>query len=161
MQFDTTRTEVGEALFQLKNRGDWDQVEPLAQELATRVIPLFPDIGLIVPVPASKTRARQPVFEIAAALAKKMGLTYFDNIVQKAPAVAGAPQLKDLKTKAEKVAALADRFSINDQINGEGKWNVLVIDDLFDSGASMETVCVALETYNKIDKIYVAVLTWK
>lgn len=161
MQFDTTRTQVGEALFQLKNRGDWNQVEPLAQELATSAFPCFRDVGIIVPVPASVTRAKQPVFEIATALAKKTGLTSFEDIVRKAPAVKGAPQLKNLNTKAAKAAALAGRISINDEIDQDGKWNVLVVDDLFDSGASMEAVCTALKSYHKIDKIYVAALTWK
>lgn len=161
MQFDTTRTEVGEALFQLKNRNDWDQIEPLADELRRTAFPLFSNIELIVPVPPSKTRAKQPVYELAKALAGKTGLTSFENIIHKSPDVVGAPQLKDLSSKEEKSAALAGRFSISDQINGDGKWNALIIDDLFDSGASMEAVCAALLTYRKIGKIYVTALTWK
>ena len=161
MQFDTTRTEVGEALFQLKNRKDWSQVEPLSEALHTSVFPLFKDVGLIIPVPASKVRKKQPVFELASSLANRVALTSFEGIVQKAPAKDGAPQLKDLNTKAEKVEALAGRFSINDQINGDGKWNVLVVDDLYHTGASVEAVCEALATYTKIDKIYVAALSWR
>jgi len=161
MQFDTIRSEVGEALYQLKYRGDWDQVEPLAQELATRLPSLFPNIGLIVPVPATNYRPKQPVLEIATALAKKLGVPSFDNIVQKEPAADSAPQLKNLTTKAEKEAALTDRFSINDEITSRGRWNVLVLDDLFDTGASLEAVCAVLRGYRKIRKIYVATLTWK
>lgn len=161
MQFDTTRTEVGEALFQLKNRDDWDQVEPLAEELHKSAFPLFPEIGLIVPVPASKARPRQPVYEIARSLARRCGLVSFENIVQKAPHVAGDPQLKDLNTKEEKSAALAGKFSINDGIQENGRWNVLVVDDLFHTGASMEAVCAALATYPKVASIYVAALTWR
>lgn len=161
MQFDTTRTEIGQALYQLKNKSDWEQVEPLADELKRTAFPLFSDIRLIVPILPSQVRHRQPVFEIASALAKKTGLTSFEDIVQKAPAKAGGPQLKNLNSKAEKVAALAGRLSINDQINGDGKWNVLVIDDIYDTGASMEAVCGVLQTYNKIGKVYVAALTWR
>lgn len=161
MQFNTTRTEIGEALFLLKNRNDWEQVEPLADELKRTAFPLFLGVGLIVPVPPSQARQRQPVFEIASALARKTGLTSFENILQKAPAKAGAQQLKNLNTKTAKVAALAGRLSINDRINGEGTWNVLVIDDIYDTGASMEAVCGVLQTYNKIGKIYVAALTWR
>lgn len=161
MQFDTTRTEVGEALFQLKYRNDWKQVEPLAEELKRTAFPLFSNVGLIVPVPPSQIRKRQPVFEIANTLAEKTGLTSFENIVQKTSANASATPLKNLSSSTTKVAALAGRFSINDQITGNGKWNVLVIDDLYDTGASMQAVCGALKTYQKIGKIYVAALTWK
>ena len=147
MQFDTTRTEVGEALYQLKNRHDWNQIEPLSHVLHTSVFPYFKDIGLIVPVLASKIRAKQPVYELAASLAKRANIASFNEIVEKAANEQGLPQLKDLETKDEKAAALAGLFSINDQIKGEGKWNVLVVDDLYHTGASLEAVCAALATY--------------
>ena len=161
MQFDTTRTEIGEALFQLKNRNDWKQVGPLADELHNVAFTMFKKVGLIVPVPASKHRARQPVFELAKALAQRTKLTSFEDIVRTAPAPAGTPQLKDLNTKAEKAEVLAGRFSINDEITGDGRWNALVVDDLYHTGASLEAVCGALATYTKIDKVYVAALTWR
>tara|TARA_R110000824_G_scaffold158879_1_gene332936 strand:- start:196 stop:786 length:591 start_codon:yes stop_codon:yes gene_type:complete len=160
-KFDTTRTQIGEALYQLKYGGDWAQVGPLAQELANSAFPLFPNIGLIVPVPPSKQRLRQPVYEIAAELARLKKLSSFEQLVLRAPAAAGAPQLKNLNSKEEKVAALAGRLSISDTINGQGKWNALVVDDLYDTGASIEAVCATLKTYPKIDKIYVAALTWR
>lgn len=69
--------------------------------------------------------------------------------------------LKDLHSKAEKVAAIGNSFSINDEITTDGRWNVLVVDDLFDSGASMDAACAVLRKYPKVGKIYVAALTWK
>ena len=123
-------------------------------------MPKFGPIGLVIPVPASVTRARQPVYEVAAAVAKRIKVESFEGIVCKA-AANGAVALKNLGTKEEKVAALEGRFTIKDTITNEGRWNALVVDDLFDSGASMEAVCAALRTYRKIDKIYVATLTWK
>ncbi len=49
-QFDTQRTEVGEAVFQLKYRGDWSKVSPLAAQLVESVVPKFPNIGLVIPI---------------------------------------------------------------------------------------------------------------
>lgn len=155
-QFDTTRSEAGEASYQLKYRGDWNQVEPLAEALATAVFPKLGSVGFIVPMPASKVRARQPVTELALALGQKVNTPVFESLT-KAP---GGPALKDLHTKEEKVAALAERLAVVDHIN-EGRWNVLLVDDLYDSGASMEAACNALRGYAKVDKIYVAALTWK
>ncbi|WP_456024069.1 hypothetical protein [Pseudomonas protegens] len=49
----------------------------------------------------------------------------------------------------------------NGEITTDGCWNVLVVDDLFDSGASMDAACAVLRKYLKVGKIYVAALTWK
>ena len=156
--FDTLRSDVGEALFRLKYRQDWSQVDPLANELAAVICPLFKNVGLIVPMPPSKPRARQPVFEVATALGRKLNVPVFDDILRKG---AGDQQLKNLNNKSEKLDALRSRFTINDQISTDGRWNALLVDDLFDSGASAEAACMALREYKKIGKIYVAALTWK
>ncbi|QDL35837.1 ComF family protein [Serratia liquefaciens] len=156
--YDTTRTEVGEAVYQLKYKSDWNQVKPLAQCLYDQVYPMFDKVGFILPMAASNVRVRQPVTEVAQALAKLANIPCFDGLLLKA---AGGVSLKNLDTKEEKVAAIGDSFSVSPIITNEGCWNVLVIDDLYHTGASMEAACAALRGYNKIDKIYVAALTWR
>ncbi|MDD2875644.1 MAG: ComF family protein [Acidiphilium sp.] len=160
-RFDTTRSEPGESLYQLKYRGDWDQVKPLAAQVKTSLLPLFGKIGLIIPMPASTVRARQPVNEIATELGRLTDTPVFDNIIVKAPAPQGSPQLKNLHGREEKDAALQGRFSINPAITNEGCWNVLLLDDLFDTGATMDAVSKTLRTYKKINQVYAASLTWK
>lgn len=156
--WDTLRTEVGEALYQLKYKKDWDQVEPLAKELAESVFPKFKNVGLIIPMPPSTYRKRQPVFELAVELGQLVETPVFDGILKKK---SQGKQLKNLDNKAEKLEALDGVFSVIDEIEGTGPWNALLIDDLFDSGASIEMACLALRQYAKISKIYVATLTWK
>jgi predicted amidophosphoribosyltransferase len=158
--FDNERTEVGEAVYQLKYKDNWVQVDLLAQCLLQNAVPLFSNIQLIIPMAASKPRPRQPVTAISEALAQKMGhgLMSFNHLLLKA---SGGQSLKDLKTKDEKEAAVANAFSYNDQIDGPGPYNALIIDDLYHTGASMEAACATLRSYNKINKIFVAALTWK
>ena len=160
-RFDTTRSEPGEALYQLKYRNDWTQVGPLAAQVQTTLLPLFGKIGLIIPMPASTTRARQPVEEIANELGRLTKIPVFDNIVVRAPSAQGSPQLKNLSSREEKDAALQGRFSINPSIAAEGCWNALLLDDLFDTGATMDAVCKTLRTYRKIKGVYAASITWK
>lgn len=160
-RFDPTRSEPGEALFQLKYRNDWNQVAPLAAQVQTSLLPLFGQIGLIIPMPASTPRDRQPVTELANALGQLTGIPVFENMVVKAPAPLGSTPLKNLHTRAEKDAALAGRISINQCITNEGRWNALLLDDLFDTGATMNAVCQALRAYPKINHIYAAAITWK
>ena len=156
--YDTVRTEVGEALFQLKYRLDWSKVYPLANCLFTLAYPRFERVGFIIPMPASTVRQRQPVTEIAQTLARLADKPFSDKILLKTP---GDVSLKNLKTKQEKKDAIRNRFYINPYIVKDGSWNVLLIDDLYHTGASMEAACEVLRRYNKINKIYVAARTWR
>lgn len=129
--------------------------------MKTSLLPLFGKIGLIIPMPASTARARQPVNEIATELGRLTDTPVFDSIIVKAPAPQGSPQLKNLHSREEKEAALQGRFSINPAITNEGCWNALLLDDLFDTGATMDAVSKTLRTYKKINQVYAASLTWK
>ncbi|MCI1022878.1 ComF family protein [Pseudomonas putida] len=160
-RYDNTRSEPGEALYQLKYQNDWSQVEPLAAQIHQTLLPLLGNIGLIIPMPASKVRVKQPVNELAYALGRLTGKPVFDQLVSKAPAPDGSPALKDLRNREEKDAALAGRIKINDVIQADGSWNALLLDDLFDTGATMDAVCRALRGYRKINQIYAATITWK
>lgn len=159
--FDTKRSEPGEALYQLKYRNDFSQVEPLAAQIKESLLPMFGSVGLIVPMPASTVRTRQPVDEIAKELSRIADIPVFDNLIIKAPAQQGSPQLKNLNTRQEKDEALNGRFSINPAITNEGCWNALLLDDLFDTGATMDAVAKTLKTYKKIGNVYAASVTWK
>jgi predicted amidophosphoribosyltransferase len=156
--FETTRTEVGEATYHLKYRHDWAQAKPLAQAIADHIYPKLANVGFIVPMPASTQRSRQPVTEVANELGALVQVPVFDNVLLKA---ANGKSLKDLNTKDEKIEAIGDSLSVNDAITNEGQWNVLVVDNLFHTGASMEAACKVLRTYPKVRNIYVAALTWR
>ena len=80
-----------------------------------------------------------------------------ENVLIKAP---NETPLKDFRTKEEKFLAIGDSLQINDRVKEHGPGNVLIVDDLFQTGASMEAACRVLRTYNKVRDIYVAVLTW-
>ncbi len=160
-QFNTTRSEVGEALYQLKYKGDFTKVEPLAKEIATHIAPKFKDVGFIVPMPPSRQRLRQPVTEVAKSLSEILKVPMFDNILVKLPPDPDAKQIKDLVGKEAKVEALKGRIGLQQNITTEGKWNVLLVDDLYDTGASLEAATAKLREYNKVGNVYVAALTWK
>ena len=157
-RFESVRTDIGEALFLLKYRQNWDQVQHLAKALLDHAIPRFADIGFIVPMPASTMRTRQPVTEVAQTLGAMAGLPVFPDCLRKA---GNGKSLKDLRTKQEKIDAIGDSFSVHDSIQGDGPWNVLIVDDLFHTGASMDAACAALRKCPKVRSIYAAALTWR
>ena len=161
MQFDSTRSEPGEALYRLKYKNDFDQVNPLAQAMLEHIVPAIGRFSMVVPMPASKKRARQPVHEMAARLAELTGTLYADGLLLKNPPPPGAPEIKNLATKVEKLEALSKRFVLNPvHITNDGKWGALLIDDKCDSGASLEAACAILRTYAKIGQIFVATCSW-
>jgi len=157
-QFETLRTEAGEATYQLKYRRDLSQATRLAEAIATHVYPKFEHVGFIVPMPASTPRPRQPVTEVAAALGRLVNRPVSDQILQKR---GRGQSMKDLQAKQDKVAALGGAFTINEGfIQKTGRWNVLLVDDLYASGATMEAAAATLKAYSKVRNVYVVALTW-
>src|SRR5690606_18877595 len=155
-----TRSDPGEALYQLKYRGDFNQVDPLAQAIFDNIVPNLGSFAMVVPMPATNHRVRQPVDEIAQKLAQLTG-TLYAELLKKNPPPPGAPQIKDLPTKAAKVEALAERFVLDETvIDNQGRWNALLVDDRYDSGASAEAACAVLRTYAKVGEVLLATCTW-
>jgi len=157
-RFETTRTELGEAMYQLKYNADFTQVGAVAQELANTLFPRLDKVGLIVPMPASNPRPAQPVTVLAEALGRLVSVPVFDGMLTKTP---NGQQLKNMERKEDKVNALAGTFTLHEDITNEGRWNALILDDLFHTGASLEAACAALRKYTKIGRIYVAAVTWR
>jgi predicted amidophosphoribosyltransferase len=156
MQFVTERTIIGEAVFQLKYRSDFTKVELLAAHVVQALQnTMFPHIQVVIPMPASKKRERQPVHEVAESVANKLGVYFTQEILVK---VKSTSAMKDLGSYQERVDALEGCFEYRDKIT-EGPWNVLVVDDLYDTGASIEAACTALRKYNNIASISVITLT--
>ncbi len=84
-QFDTIRTAPGEALYQLKYNKNWAQTAPLATALAKHIWPLFDSVDLIIPMPASNPRPRQPVTDLARALGTLVGVKVSETLLTKPP----------------------------------------------------------------------------
>lgn len=157
-KWDTKYTDVGGLVYQMKYRRQLQHAPVLAKAVAEVIVPRLPQFSMIIPMPATKPRARQPVTEVANALGQQLNIPVFEGMLSKA---AGGRLLKDLHTREEKDAELAGKITLNRVITNEGKWNALLLDDLHDSGASLDAACAALRQYEKIGEIYVAALTWK
>ncbi|VWC16791.1 hypothetical protein BLA14095_05529 [Burkholderia lata] len=155
--FDTTRSEIGEALFLLKYRQDQTQIGPIAEELARRIVPNFRGIHMLVPMPASNWRPVQPVTAITTEVGRITGIPVCYDLLTK---TTNGKQLKDLTDKADKTSALADSFSVHDVLH-LGNWNAILIDDLYHTGASVEAACSALRKNRNVGNIFVAAVTWR
>lgn len=156
--FDTVRTDVGEAMYQLKYKNDRKKIPLLVDAFIENLKSKLSSVGFIVPMPPSKRRVFQPLTELAKEIAKKMDVPLCENILIKK---VRTPQMKDIESIKEKIKVLATAFSIKDEIVGEDCWDVLLIDDIYGSGTSLNAAALTLKTYSKVNNIYVVAFTRK
>lgn len=156
--FDTIRTEAGEALYQLKYRHDFTWAPIIAQQMVDSFTNIFFDANFIIPMPSSKEREKQPVSEIANSLADLMNITCLENVLIKK---SSNVQLKDLDTVQDKEAELQNALTVNDQLFNGNNINVLIVDDIFDTGTSLNAATNEIRKNPRVNQIYIAVVTRK
>ena len=155
LRFDTTRTPIGELLYRLKSGSDTSVIPELVENAAHFLNQWQPPVSALVPVPPSNpNRAVQPVVLVGKPLAERLGLEWVPDAITK---VKATPQLKNIADLDERVALLTGAFS-TDQEKLKGK-AVLLFDDLYRSGATMNSVAEALYDQAQVSAVYALTLT--
>jgi predicted amidophosphoribosyltransferase len=154
-EYDTTRTEIGEQLFRLKYRGDQSAI-PLIVDAAVQFFESWaPDIDLLIPVPPSnEQRKHQPVIALARELSKRLEIELCDACVRKTKQT---EELKSVRFYAERIDILKDAFDM-DRTKVE-KRKVLLFDDLFRSGATLNAITKALYNQGGAESVYALAVT--
>jgi predicted amidophosphoribosyltransferase len=152
--FDTKRTEVGDLLYQLKYKRNTDALEALV-ELATAFVRKWsPSVDAIVTVPATRVRRFQPVVELATGLGKSLHLPVLNGFVRN---VKNTKELKNVFDYNERIRLLEGAYKVRDQSLG-GK-SVLLFDDLYRSGATLNAVTKILYDQGQCSTVYAFALT--
>jgi len=155
--FDTQRTEIGELLYQLKYNFDKSKIEPIASIAAsflkTRLV--FPYLKAIIPVPPSKLdRPFQPVQELAIKIGEKVNLPVpLDYLVK----VKKTKFLKDIENTESRKTQLKGAFKVRDN-RFAGKY-ILLFDDLFRSGETLNEITNVLVKEGKVSRVFVLTIT--
>lgn len=153
-QFETVRTEIGELLYRLKYRGDRGASVVLAATAAEFIRSRGLRVEVVVAVPPSKVRPFQPLLAIARRLAGDLGAGYDFRSLRK---IKETPELKSVDEMAAREAALKDAFDVQgDALAGR---HVLLLDDLYRSGASMNAAARALRSKGHVASLGVLALT--
>lgn len=127
------RTVAGEWVFRLKYQGDSSALQPLVEACLTLIQNerALAEVDAIIPIPPTVSSETHPVISVANALAARMNLPALQALVKTRTM---EPQ-KEQTNRARKAANVAGAFRV--QANVKGK-RLMLIDDLYDSGATLE-----------------------
>jgi len=153
-EFDTVRSPMGELVYRLKYKSDRAAVSTMLDTVVKFVKEWAIHPDAIVPMPPSKLqRSFQPVVEIATDLAKALNVGLNTTSLRKTM-VTG--QMKDVGDYSERVAALSAAFACDKQLEGK---KVLIFDDLFQSGASMNVAARTLKEQGLVTSVFALAVT--
>jgi len=154
-QFDTKRSEIGELLYRLKYREDKSVLGDIITTASQFIKSINWPLDLLVSVPPSrKGRTFQPVPPLAMGIGRVLGIEVcVDSIVK----VKDTPGLKGIFDFEERMRILRDAFAIHDPVVA-GR-SVLLFDDLYRSGATLNAVSRLLKQEGKSRSIYILTLT--
>jgi competence protein ComFC len=152
--FDTRRSDVGDLLYRLKYRGDKSVLDELVDVAASFVRSWNPGATILIPAPPSRPRAEQPVHLVADRLAAALGIPVHRDAVTR---VKESPELKNVYAYVERLRLLEGAHRIDASIvTGQ---RVLLFDDLYRSGATMNTITAAPYEEGAAAEVYALALT--
>ena len=153
-RFDTTRTEIGDLLYRLKYKREEDVLNSIVSVAARFVRKWGIHIDAIVPVPATRLRRPQPVVEMAKGLGEAVDVPVLPEFIRN---VKNVKELKNVFDYGERIKLLDEAFAIrDDSIRGK---SVLLFDDLYRSGATLNASARVLSEQGGCAQIYALAIT--
>lgn len=152
-QFDTTRSEMGDLLYQLKYKGQ--------KEVVSKIVGLLDGIGgiekfdFLVPIPATnKRRAYQPVELITLSLGDRRGVQVIKDLLLND----GDEELKSVTDPIARDEMLKAALKLSGGERVAGK-KVLLIDDLYRSGSTLRIATDLLYKVGRAEDVAVLTMT--
>ena len=152
-QFANKRSEMGELVYKLKYKCNQSAIPKIIKLLEN--IKGIEEFDFIVPVPSSKKRDIQPVDSIALALGKQRHVPVLTDFLEKVP---GEAELKNTTDPEQRAKLLKDTIKVtgNEELSGK---RILLVDDLYRSGATLNACCSVLREQADIESVSVLTMT--
>ena len=151
--FENKRSPIGELLYQFKYNSRYDNLAEIVDTIICFLDahPQMKNIETVLPVPPTKVRGYQPTFEIAQALAKAMKVFYCTDVL------VNTSQIEAKGLSASEKHQLAG--TIVKRKPATRKHSTLLIDDLYQTGTTLNQCVSVLRKDPLIDNIYVLTIT--
>lgn len=153
MQYDTTRSELGELLYRLKFKSDDAVISEIADAAAAFVKEWKPCVEIIVPVPPSSPRDLQPVSVLGNALSQLLNIPMVDCVRK----TRDTPQLKNVYDLDERLRLLDGLHAVDASVTSGRK--ILLFDDLYRSGATMNSITTLLYDQGNASDVFALTIT--
>lgn len=155
-RYKNIRSIMGELVYRLKYMHDDSATKEIIDLLnrANLIESIIEVSDIIIPIPPTKNRALQPVYEIACELSNKTNLPLIDDLLYKT----ANKELKGITDPIERQKELQNTMKITDFYDLSGK-NVLLIDDLYRSGATLTAATNLLYSEANLKNVYVLTMT--
>jgi len=151
--YDTKRSELGELLYRLKYKADTTAANEIIEAASAYLTPHRSKFNLIVPVPPSGARAVQPVITLAKGIGAKLNIPVADCITTTRPAT----PLKGVIDPSKRKELLTGLYAV-DPAHTTRK-DVLLFDDLFRSGSTMNAITELLLGTGKASSVRAFTIT--
>lgn len=151
--FDTKRSEIGELLYRLKYGGDLKAAQEIIATVSTYLLPHKGKFDLIVPVPPSGARTVQPVITLANGIGAAIGIPVIPCITT----TRATAQLKGVMDPEKRKELLAGLYAVDAAQTREK--NILLFDDLYRSGSTMNAITNVLMREGKAASIRALAIT--
>jgi len=151
--FDTVRSPIGELLYKLKYNADMTVADEIIATAVNFLSPHRAKFNLIIPVPPSSFRKVPPVITLANGIGARLSIPVVECVTTTRPPT----QLKGVTDLEERKKLLTGLYAV-DTRGTEGK-NVLLFDDLFRSGATMNAITDLLIRVGKVSSVRALTIT--
>ena len=159
-KFDTTHTLIGGYLNKLKYWKD-KTFAPKITELACQFLKsnefsnILAQTDVIIPVPPSdEKRVFQPVYELAEGISKNISKQLDLNYLKK---LKSTSEIKSIDEIEKRKKILLNAFDVEDERYKDK--NILLFDDIYRSGVTLEEVTKILKEKGKVKKVFVLTIT--
>lgn len=153
-RWENTRSQMGQLVYRLKYKNDKSAISEIVDLISSKIKGIE-KFDYIIPIPSTnKNRPYQPVDEIAKELGRRKKVKVLNALDKKA----GGEELKNVDDPKERKKLLKSSIVISTDRDISGK-KVLLLDDLFRSGATLSVATEILYKKAKVDSVSVLTMT--